>query len=398
MRRRDGKRVARDGGSRGAMAALAPSAAALAPLPPPTRARHRRVTTRASPVSVRSTAATSSLVAPVPDSDFGRVVDGPALLSLPHAERRAVLREALERGSGLVLVPNLAGISPRTLVELSYAVGDVVEKNPGVAPEYLIPNVPEVQVIGNVRDERGALRAMFSRAPPLPTDRITGAPTLRYDPELRSPVWHTDQAFRDPPPFASLLYCVKSPPAGAGGDTAFADMTAACNALDTNRREELRKLRAVCSYAHHNAKVNRRTPTYPLLTPNQRAAHPPVAQRIIRADPDTNTESLYGFSSAVCAVIDEKDEVTPEDLDRYDLLGEEDASVRALMYDELLPFATGAEFTYRHSWTEGDLVVWDNLRTIHTATPFDERYDREMWRTTVAHETGGEAYLGASIG
>ena len=123
-----------------------------------------------------------------------------------------------------------------------------------------------------------------------------------------------------------------------------------------------------------------------------------MSQRIIRADPDTNTESLYGFSSAVCAVIDEKDEVTPEDLDRYDLLGEEDASVRALMYDELLPFATGAEFTYRHSWTEGDLVVWDNLRTIHTATPFDERYDREMWRTTVAHETGGEAYLGASIG
>jgi hypothetical protein len=40
----------------------------------------------------------------------------------------------------------------------------------------------------------------------------------------------------------------------------------------------------------------------------------------------------------------------------------------------------------------------DNLRTIHTATPFEERYEREMWRTTVAHEAGGEAYLGASIG
>ena len=79
------------------MAAVAPSPAAVAPLPPPTRARHRRVTARASPISVRSTAAASSLVAPVPDSNFGRVVDGPALLSLPHAERRAVLREALER-------------------------------------------------------------------------------------------------------------------------------------------------------------------------------------------------------------------------------------------------------------------------------------------------------------
>ena len=112
---------------------------------------------------------------------------------------------------------------------------------------------------------------------------------------------------------------------------------------------------------------------------------------------DTNTESLYGFSSAVCAVIDEKDEVrNARDLDRYDLLGEEDASVRADVRRSSCSLRHRREFT-TPPWTEGDLVV-DNLRTIHTATPFDERYDREMWRTTVAHETGGEAYLGASIG
>ena len=92
------------------MAAVAPSPAAVAPLPPPTRARHRRVTpTRASPISVRSTAAASSLVAPVPDSNFGRVVDGTALLSLPHAERRAVLREALARAFDQLLARHCAG-------------------------------------------------------------------------------------------------------------------------------------------------------------------------------------------------------------------------------------------------------------------------------------------------
>jgi hypothetical protein len=94
-------------------------------------------------------------------------MDGRDLLSMPFAERRAILRRALDEGSGLVIVPNLANISPTTLVELSHAVGDVVETNPGVAPEYLIPNVPEVQVIGNAKDERGELRAMFSRAPPV---------------------------------------------------------------------------------------------------------------------------------------------------------------------------------------------------------------------------------------
>ena len=280
------------------MAAVAPSAAALALSHRP-RARHRRVTTRASPISVRSTAAASSLVAPVPDSNFGRVVDGPALLSLPHAERRAVLREALERGSGLVLVPNLANISPRTLVELSYAVGDVVEKNPGVAPEYLIPNVPEVQVIGNVRDERGALRAMFSRAPPCPptahgrTDAAvrSGAEIARvaHGPGVPGPT---------PVRQFALLREIARP---APGRHPFADMTAACNALDTNRREELRKLRAVCSYARHNAKVNERTPTYRLLTPNQAITPARVAANHSRR-PDTNTQNPCTSSAARCAL------------------------------------------------------------------------------------------------
>jgi hypothetical protein len=126
-------------------------------------------------------------------------------------------------------------------VELSRAVGDgEVERNPGVDARFLIPGWPEVQVIGNVRSDDGELRAMFSRvglvvtpgcqfgykdwlsstgvltakyrekcqpysrAPPLPTKTTTtandddSAPTttttmLQYDPELKSPVWHTDQ-------------------------------------------------------------------------------------------------------------------------------------------------------------------------------------------------------------
>ena len=88
----------------------------------------------------------------------------------PSAGRSSARRSSADPGSSSSQTSR--NISPDTLVELSYAVGDVVEKNPGVAPEYLIPNVPEVQVIGNVRDERtGALRAMFSRAPPCPPTR-----------------------------------------------------------------------------------------------------------------------------------------------------------------------------------------------------------------------------------
>ena len=59
-----------------------------------------------------------------------------------------------------------------------------------------------------------------------------------------------------------------------------------------------------------------------------------MAQPNHSPDEATGTESLYGFSSAVCAVIDEGDDVNARDLDRYDLFGEEDDSVRALMYDK----------------------------------------------------------------
>ena len=90
-----------------------------------------------------------------------------------------------------------------------------------------------------------------------------------------------EQAFRDPPPRASLLYCVTAPPPGSGADTCFADMTAAFYALPPERQTQLSHLRAVCSYAHHNAKVKLRTPSYPLLTPDQRARHPPVYQPLV---------------------------------------------------------------------------------------------------------------------
>ena len=61
------------------------------------------------------------------------------------------------------------------------------------------------------------------------------------------------------------------------------------------------------------------------------------------------------FAFRLGAVVDEDDAVSTADLDRYDLDGEEDASVRALMYENLLPFATGPEFTYGIS---GQTVTW----------------------------------------
>ena len=63
------------------------------------------------------------------------------------------------------------------------------------------------------------------------------------------------------------------------------------------------------------------------------------------------------------------------------------ATVRSVLADvlrDLLPHATGPEFTVRWAWQPGDIVVWDNRCTLHAGTGFDhERYSREMWRLTL---------------
>ena len=56
---------------------------------------------------------------------------------------------------------------------------------------------------------------------------------------------------------------------------------------------------------------------------------------------------------------------------------------RALLR-ELIEFATQPQFTCRHKWRVGDLLVWDNLATMHRGTPYDDmKFPRDMRRTTV---------------
>ena len=76
------------------------------------------------------------------------------------------------------------------------------------------------------------------------------------------------------------------------------------------------------------------------------------------------------------------EEITGENLDKWDLEGVEDESV--LILRNLLPYITGPEFTVKWNWQPGDIVAWDNRCTLHAATGFDyDRYTREMWRLTL---------------
>ena len=56
---------------------------------------------------------------------------------------------------------------------------------------------------------------------------------------------------------------------------------------------------------------------------------------------------------------------------------------RRALISELMAFATQEQFVYAHKWRLGDVLIWDNLATMHRATAFDDRkYKRDMRRTT----------------
>ena len=113
---------------------------------------------------------------------------------------------------------------------------------------------------------------------------------VRYNPATRRPVWHTDSTFRRHPPVGSVFHCRTAPP--SGGETLFADMGGAYSGLGDAQKQRLAGLEAVCSLAHHDRKINRYSPDYPVLTPEQRAANPPQRVPLVLEHPVTGRRAL----------------------------------------------------------------------------------------------------------
>ncbi len=171
-------------------------------------------------------------------------------------------------------------------------------------------------------------------------------------------MWHSDSSFKPVPAMASLLSARQIAP--EGGDTEFADMRAAWDALPAARKRLLEGLVAV-----HDLIYSRRLIGYEFTAP-ERAAFPPVHQALVRTHPVSGRKSLYLGAHASHIV------GWPED------------EGRALLR-ELGEFATQRQFVYRHRWMPGDAVMWDNRCTLHRLLPWDvARYKRVMRRTTVA--------------
>jgi alpha-ketoglutarate-dependent 2,4-dichlorophenoxyacetate dioxygenase len=176
--------------------------------------------------------------------------------------------------------------------------------------------------------------------------------------KLGDRLWHSDSSFRPIPAKYSLLSGRTIP--ARGGDTEFADMRAAYDALDDETKAEIEDL--VCE---HSLIYSREMIGFTELTPEEREHFHPVRHRLVRVDPKTGRKSL--FLSAHAGVI----------------VGWTLPEARMLLRD-LVEHATQPRFVYRHRWRLGDLVMWDNRTTMHRARRFDRNDVRDVRRTTLA--------------
>lgn len=211
---------------------------------------------------------------------------------------------------------------------------------PHVLSQYHHPEAREIAVISNDPDSG------FGRA--------TGRPAGSF--------WHADLTYEEKPCDVSFLYAAQVPE--AGGDTRFADMAGAYEALPAALKDRIEGLTAVHRYGG-------RDPGDSIvgLSEEQRAAHPEVAHPVVRTIPETGRRSLY---------------VNPGWTVR--IAGRSEAESAGLL-EELYAHALHPRLQYRHRWRNRQIVFFDNRTTMHSATPdYPADAKRTLYRMFVAFD------------
>ena len=173
---------------------------------------------------------------------------------------------------------------------------------------------------------------------------------------LANRLWHTDASFRAVPGALSMLYAHVVP--DEGGETEFADLRAAYDALPHKTQKEIEGLVAEHSIWHSRGQL-----AVTQYTPEELASLPPVPQRVVRTHPGSHRRTLYLAAHA------------------SHIVGMPVADGRLLLMD-LIEHATRPRFVHSHTWKQGDLVIWDNRCTMHRARPFDTTKVRDLRRVT----------------
>jgi|SRR5579884_415026 len=171
---------------------------------------------------------------------------------------------------------------------------------------------------------------------------------------LGNRLWHTDASFQQPAARYSMLSARAVPE--RGGDTEWADMRAAYDALPDEVKAHIAGKRAFHSLLHSRAAIG-----FTDFTDAERAQFPGAEQPLVRTHPGSGRTSLYLASHA------------------ERIVGMPVPDGRILLR-ELIALATLPHFVYRHRWRANDFVIWDNRCTMHRGVPFDDASQRRDLR------------------
>jgi taurine dioxygenase len=215
------------------------------------------------------------------------------------------------------------------MLQFSQLFGELDPPGPNPYGKPFLPQHPEMNVISNVKEGGVAIGGLG-------------------DGEA---IWHSDMTYIDTPPSAALLFALELP--AEGGDTYWANMYLAYEALPADMKKRLEGLKAI-----HDVTDPRRAP----------GAH----HGLVRTHPETGRKCLFlgrRRNSYIVGLALEESEA---------------------LLDALWAHATQARFAFRQQWKVGDLMIWDNRCTLHRRDSFDPNARRVMHRTQIK---GDRPYL-----
>ncbi len=174
--------------------------------------------------------------------------------------------------------------------------------------------------------------------------------------------WHLDGTMNEVPIFASLLSC-KVLPRNGGGDTEFCNTYAAYEDLPDEDKQPLESLRVMHSTWNTLLYYD---PEPDITTLSQMMALGERELPLVWKHRSGRESLILGCTASRILGMDVK------------------TSTKTLV--RLRDWATRPEFVYRHTWSVGDLVMWDNTGTMHRARPYDPDSGRMLTRTKLAGE------------
>jgi len=261
-------------------------------------------------------------------------------LRSPLAEQMVVAIRAVWREHPVLCFP-AQDLAPAQLIAFSERFGEVDDNR--AIPHNRYPGFDKVALVSN--------------------KRIGDKPWAGY---RNGQNWHSDLSYTDRPATGTFLHCKERP--DVGGDTMFANMYLAYERLSPVMRRIIDDLEAV----HDITLVKNIEQRDPEVVKRMRELNPPVVHPAVRTHPQSGRRALF---------VNER---------VRNFVGMEPEESRPIL-DFLNRHAVNPEFVYRHRWTVGDVVLWDNRCTMHVALGDFDMWNqpRHMIRTALLGEKTG---------